>query len=229
MFLKHGQVAGNEVATWLDKGVCNLRKDILGRELHDGDVCVGKGTGRYVAGMDVGVWSGKSIAFRGGGKRSMGDVFLVVNPSKEELEIKEEIEKSLSEIEAKRKEKASISTIPLSKLQVGGVYKCNNGQTYIYLGKRKVILDDCYRSHDDIAEGHCFVYVNEKWSDDEIKENILNVNTYRRTHNIDVLKGNKKLTELIRCVDLTFPMVNEVKRDGYDRYCSEYHYKLTVE
>lgn len=82
-----------------------MSKDILGRELHDGDVCVGKGTGRYVAGMDVGVWSGKSIAFRGGGKRSMGDVFLVVNPSKEELEIKEEIEKSLSEIEVKRKEK----------------------------------------------------------------------------------------------------------------------------
>ncbi|MEY8352484.1 hypothetical protein AALB39_03910 [Lachnospiraceae bacterium 54-53] len=26
--------------------------DILGRELHDGDVCVGKGTGRNVRGMD---------------------------------------------------------------------------------------------------------------------------------------------------------------------------------
>lgn len=206
-----------------------MSKDILGRELHDGDVCVGKGTGRYVAGMDVGVWSGKSIAFRGGGKRSMGDVFLVVNPSKEELEIKEEIEKSLSEIEVKRKEKESMSTISLSKLQVGGLYKCNNGQTYIYLGKRKVTLDDCYRSRDDIAEGHCFVYVNSECSDDEIKENILNVNTYRGTHNIDILKGNKKLTELIRCVDLTFPMINEVKRDGYNRYCSEYHYKLTIE
>lgn len=206
-----------------------MSKDILGRELHDGDVCVGKGTGRYVAGMDVGVWMGKSIAFRGGGKRSMGDVFLVVNPSKEELEIKEEIEKSLSKIEAKRKEKESMSTIPLSKLQVGGVYKCNNGQTYIYLGKRKVTLSDCYRSRDNITEGHCFVYVNAEWTDDKIKENILNVNTYRRTHDIDVLKGNKKLTELIRCIDLTFPMVNEIKRDGYDRYISEYHYKLTVE
>lgn len=179
--------------------------------------------------MDVGVWSGKSIAFRGGGKRSMGDVFLVAKPSKEELDIKEEIEKSLLEIESKRKEKELMVTIPLSKLQVGGIYECNNGQIYIYLGKRKVTLKDYYRSHDDISEGHCFVYYNLKWSDDEIKENILNVNTYRGTHNIDVLKGNKKLTELIRCVDLTFPMVNEVKRDGYNRYCSEYHYKLIVE
>lgn len=206
-----------------------MRKDILGRELHDGDVCVGKGTGRYVTGMDVGIWSGKSIAFRGGGKRSMGDVFLVANPSKEELEIKEEIEKSLSEIDARRKAKESMSTIPLSKLQEGGVYKCNNGQIYIYLGKRKVTLEDYRRNHNDIEEGNCFVYVNAKWSDDEIKENILNVNTYRGTHNIDVLKGNKKLTELIRGIDLTFPMVNEVKRDGYNRYYSEYHYKLTVE
>lgn len=55
------------------------------------------------------------------------------------------------------------------------------------------------------------------------------VNTYRGTHNIDVLKGNKKLTELIRGVDLTFPMINEVKREGYNRYCGENHYKLTVE
>jgi len=47
--------------------------------------------------------------------------------------------------------------------------------------------------------------------------------------NIDVLKGNKKLTELIRGVDLTFPMINEVKREGYNRYCGENHYKLTVE
>lgn len=205
-----------------------MSKDILGRELHDGDVCVGKGTGRYVAGMDVGVWNGKSIAFRGGGKRSMGDVFLVVNPSKEELEIKEEIEKALSEIEEKRKEKESMPTISLSKLQVGGVYKCNNGEVYIYLGKRKVTLEDCYRSHDYTAEGHCFSYVNIKCSDDEIKEKILSINTYRGTHNIDILKGNKKLTELVRCVDLSFPMTNEVKGDGYNRYRSEYHYKLTV-
>ena len=66
-------------------------EDILGRELHDGDVCVGKGTGRNVRGMDIGIWSGKSIAFKGGNKQSMGDVFLVVNPTEEELEIKREI------------------------------------------------------------------------------------------------------------------------------------------
>ena len=32
------------------------RYDILGREIKDGDICVGKGTGRDVIGMDVGIW-----------------------------------------------------------------------------------------------------------------------------------------------------------------------------
>ena len=36
-------------------------KDILGRELQDGDICVGKGTGRNVIGMSIGVWYGNSI------------------------------------------------------------------------------------------------------------------------------------------------------------------------
>lgn len=205
-----------------------MSTDILGRELHDGDVCVGKGTGRYVVGMDVGVWSGKSIAFRGGGKRSMGDVFLVVNPSEKELEIKEEIAKSLSEIENKRKEKESMPTISLSKLKVGGIYKCNNGDCYIYLGKRKVIFNDLYRGNERISDGHCFVFSFPEKSDEEIKEIILTINTYHRTHNIEILKGNKKLTELIRCVDLIFPMTNEVKGDGWSHF-SEYHFKLTIE
>lgn len=203
--------------------------DILGRELHDGDICVGKGTGRYVAGMDVGVWSGKSIAFRGGGKRSMGDVFLVVNPSQEELKIKEEIEKSLFEIEAKRKEKESMVTIPLSKLQIGGIYKCINGQIYIYLGKRKVTIVRDYGSCTKVTEGQCFVLVYPKWSDDEVREEILSIDTYRGTHDIEILKGNKKLTELIRCIDLTFPMVREVKSAGYGYYNEMYHYKLSIE
>lgn len=203
--------------------------DILGRELHDGDVCVGKGTGRDVAGMDVGVWNGKSIAFRGGNKRSMRDVFLDVNPSKEELEIKKEIEKSLSEIEAKRKAKESMATIPLSKLQVGGIYRCDNGSVYIYLGKRKVTLEHDYKSRTKTMEGQCFVYVYPNWSDDEVREKILSINTYHGTHNIEILKGNKKLTELIRCIDLTFPMVGKVKSAGYSYYDDVHHYKLIIE
>ena len=82
-------------------------KDILGREIHDGDICVGKGTGRYVKGMDVGIWDGNSIAFRGGGKRLMGDVFLVANPGESELKIKKEILDDLDKLKKAKIGRAS--------------------------------------------------------------------------------------------------------------------------
>ena len=178
----------------------------------------------------MGVWTGKSIAFDGGFKRSMGDVFLVVNPSEEELVIKESIMKSLEENENKRKEKKSLSTIPLSKMQVGGIYKCNNGILYIYLGNRKVTIANIRYNNVKVEEGNCFVYVGYKdKSIEDIKGTILGINPYHTKHNINIIKGNKKLTELIRKVDLEFPMTNEVKADSYSRYSSSYHIKLTIE
>lgn len=205
-------------------------EDILGRELHDGDVCVGKGTGRNVRGMDIGIWSGKSIAFKGGNKRSMGDVFLVVNPTEEELVIKKEIEKSLVKIESKRREKDSMKTIPLSKLEIGGIYNCNNGHSYIYLGKRKVTFENLYYRGSDpkIQEGHCFVFACGE-DDEKIKNAIVEIGTYHGSHRFEVLKGNKKLVELIRKVDLNFPMVNEVQNSNNYKYSINYHYKLTIE
>ena len=206
-------------------------EDILGRELHDGDVCVGKGTGRDVKGMDVGIWSGKSIAFKGGNKRSMGDVFLVVNPTEDELVIKREIESSLEKIENKRKERDSVNTIPLSKLEVGGIYKCTNGSCYAYLGKRKVTLHNLgyYQKKEDVQEGHCFVFVCESYTDEEVKKAILDIGTYHGSHSIAVLKGGKKLTRLIRKADLRFPMEDEVENHSSSRYSFSYHYKLIIE
>ncbi|EXG87713.1 hypothetical protein K413DRAFT_4610 [Clostridium sp. ASBs410] len=204
-------------------------EDILGRKLHDGDVCVGKGTGRNVRGMDIGVWSGKSIAFKGGNKRSMGDVFLVVK--EEELAIKKEIEYSLQKIENKRQERDSMNTIPLSKLEVGGIYKCTNGHCYVYLGKRKVTLQNLgyYQKKEDVQEGHCFVFVCESYSDEEVKESILSIGTYHGNHSISVLKGGKKLTDFIRKADLQFPMENEEENHSSSKYSFSYHYKLIVE
>lgn len=206
-------------------------EDILGRELHDGDVCIGKGTGRNVRGMDIGIWSGKSIAFKGGNKRSMGDVFLVVNPTEEEFAIKREIETSLEEIEGKRQVRDSMNIIPLSKLEVGGIYKCTNGHCYVYLGKRKITLQNLghHQKKEDIQEGHCFVFVCESYTDEEVKKAILNIGTYHGNHSIAVLKGGKKLTEFVRKADLQFPMDNEAENHSSSRYSFSYHYKLIVE
>ena len=83
----------------------------------------------------------------------------------------------------------------------------------------------------DIKEGHCFTYAYsfENKSYDEIVDRILYISTYRGgEHNIDVLKGNKKLTEMIGKVDLKFPLVKEHKNNNTWYRCRE-HFKLTIE
>ena len=208
-------------------------QDILGREIHDGDICVGKGTGRYVKGMDVGIWDGNSIAFRGGGKRLMGDVFLVVNPSESELKIKQEILDDLDKLKKAKEAKAALKAIPLGKLEVGGIYKNDSNSLYIYLGKRTVTLTDCDERKDKVETGHCFMYVSPHDTDDAILERITGIgrNYYHGAYtNLTVLKGSKKLIELVRNINLEFPMANEIEERGYGRrYSSNYHYKLKIE
>lgn len=146
------------------------------------------------------------------------------------MEVRDKIQKFLDEEIKERDRKANLKTIPLNKLEVGGIYKTTQSDFYMYLGKRKVTLEDFERSLQDKQEGHCFVYIYsfENQSDEEIIDNVLSINTYRRKHNIHVIKGNKKLTELVRKVDLTFPLIKEAKSDSSWYRCRE-NMKLTVE
>lgn len=207
-------------------------QDILGREIHNGDICVGKGTGRYVKGMDVGIWDGNSIAFRGGGKRLMGDVFLVVNPSESELKIKQEILDDLDKLKKAKEAKAALKAIPLGKLEVGGIYKNDSNSLYLYLGKRTVTLTDCNEKRDKVETGHCFMYVTPYDTDDDIIKKITRIgrNLWHGAYTeLTVLKGAKKLVEFVRKINLEFPMLNEIEERGYGRYSSNYHYKLKIE
>lgn len=200
-------------------------QDILGRKLQDGDICVGKGTGRNVIGMSIGVWYGNSMTDEYGCKRHMRDLFKVVNPSDDELEIANKIKKKLQEQEEEKEKKKRIKTIPLKDLVVGGIYKCVNNCYYIYLGKRKVIVEyDNYNRENTIKEGHCF---NVVW-DVEAKEESIKIHitdsNYNMDSTIEVLKGNKKLTELVRTIELNFPM-----SETYVNCFDESTYKIIVE
>lgn len=213
--------------------------DILGRELKDGDLCIGMAIGRNSHGMHIGVFQGSSVAYPSGSgkylnKSCTSNTYLIENPTEQELAIKEQTLKLLKEEEEERKRKASLKTIPLSKLEVGGIYKTTQGHYCMYLGKRKVIFEDLWRKTKEENEGHCFVYMCFSWRDkineipeEEILNDILNIHTYSRNHNIDILKGNKKLTEMVRKVDLHFPMT---KTEGSESRCySNEKYRLTVE
>ena len=101
-----------------------------------------------------------------------------------------------------------MKTIPINKLEIGGIYKSNQDRYYVYLGKRKVIFEQPMYNWSEVKEGNCFalVYFDEKESNKSLIRDVININNYRRSHNIDVIKGNKKLVEKVGQINLTFPM-----------------------
>lgn len=209
--------------------------DILGRELKDGDLCIGMAIGRNSRGMHIGIYQGSSVCYLSHSEKSVNksctsNTYLIENPTGKELEIKNKVQKLLDEEEKERKRKASLKTIPLGKLEVGGVYKDAQGLSYVYLGKRKVVFEDLYRNTKSEQEGHCFVWTNtsiDKLSEKN-REDLLNVYTYSsKKHNVDILKGNKKLVEQIGKIALDFPLIKE-KGNESNRYYSYEKYRVTV-
>lgn len=208
-------------------------KDILGRELKDGDLCIGMAIGRNSHGMHVGVFQGQSVVHLTWNEKFLSksctsNTYLIEHPTEQELTIKAKVEKLMEEEENERARKASLKTIPLKNLEVGGIYKTTQGVTYVYLGKRKVIWEDLWRKTKKEEEGHCFAYIwgAENKTDDEILNQILDINTYRARHNIDILKGNKKLTEIVKKIDLEFPLTKTQESNW--RYSNE-KFRLTIE
>ena len=110
-------------------------QDILGRELHDGDIVVTKGnqaTGDKRA-MAVGIYRKKSVRIQGGKWRTAKDMFLVENPTAVEEGIKEiilrEIELEKAETEIRKKKTAhQIAN------EVGKIYIFSDGIAYLYCG-----------------------------------------------------------------------------------------------
>ena len=183
--------------------------DILGRELKDGNLCIGMAIGRDSRGMHIGVFQGSSVVYFTSyrdkdyiNKSCTSNTYLIENPTEQELAIKEKVLKLLKEEDEERKRKASLKTIPLSKLEVGGIYKTTQGQNYMYLGKRKVTFEDLRRKTEEVEEGNCFVYVwcEEGETDKYILDRLLDISMYCRSHNINILKGNKKYKLLQKVV-----------------------------
>lgn len=188
-------------------------KDILGRELKDGDMCIGMAIGRDSRGMHIGIFQGSSVVYLSYNeeyinKSCTSNTYLIENPTEKELEIKQKIQKLLDEEAEDKKQRAAMKTIPINKLEIGGIYKSNQDRYYVYLGKRKVTFEQPMYNWSEVKEGNCFasVYFDEKESNKSLIRDVININNYRRSHNIDVIKGNKKLVEKVGQINLTFPM-----------------------
>jgi len=206
-------------------------KDILGREIKDEDMVVGKGTGRYVKSMRVGMMLGKSIIYKDGSRSIMSDVYLIEHPGDLELEIKKKIMDHIRNEYEKAVALKERKTIPLSKMEVGGVYKDRFDAKWLFLGKRNIkiehIYDSSFYKNEIISDntGNCFINVH--FID---KFNLENENLVCSdgTTLIKTIKGNMKLYEKVGNVDLVFPF--EKKSEHY-RYLSSkpVKYKITIE
>lgn len=106
-------------------------KDILGREIEQGDLVVIKPTVRNSSGLDIGVLNGKSVRFKNGKNASYDQFFKICNPNDEESKIRDKILLDISSENEKRKSK----TIAVKDLEVGRLYLNKSGNKEYYLGK----------------------------------------------------------------------------------------------
>lgn len=210
-------------------------KDILGREIKDEDMVVGKGTGRYVKSMRVGMMLGKSIIYKDGSRSIMSDVYLIEHPGALELEIKKKIMDHIRNEYEKAVALKERKTIPLSKLEVGGVYTDRFDVKWLFLGKRNVKVEQIYGSsfykNEIVSDntGNCFLHIgkiNEKLYEDIFKR--IKLVDGNGSAGIDIIKGNKKLYEKLGKIDLVFPLEQESE---HYRYLSSkpIKYKITIE
>lgn len=177
-------------------------KDILGRELKENDIVVVKGNGSNFSdtkqkGMEVGIVRGKSVRTLTC-SRNPQDKFLVVNPSEEELKIKETI---LNLIELQKSSKKKRKKVDSS--EVGGVYVCNprSKHKYVYLGYGTFTV---YKNKKLEAQytRHFYVYIRNRMNDLKKSVDIINIDkeiefecTYYYSNPDFLLKNYKTVIE----------------------------------
>lgn len=169
-----------------------MKKDILGREVKDYDLVVAKGTGRDVMPMTVGVWLGKSVVSEYS-RRAVMDVFLIEHPAETELAIKEKIMEKIRAEEEARKAKAAIKPIPLSKMEVGGIYEDVNGHKSVFLGHcdEETYNPNCKKPQ--CQSGLCFLEFYSELDPCTVQRGLYRMLSYEvRYGRLGFLKGNRK-------------------------------------
>ena len=120
----------------------SVKRDILGRELHDNDLVVIKGSGGYESAakpMEVGVFLGKSVRTMTA-TRTARDMFLIENPGSMEMDLKNAILKKIADEKAASKAKQTQKN-KQSANEVGGIYKMHQyEEVLLYCGKKRVTV-----------------------------------------------------------------------------------------
>lgn len=172
-------------------------QDILGRELHDGDIVVTKGNqATDKRAMAVGIYRKKSVRIQGGKWRTAKDMFLVENPTAVELGIKEiilrEIELEKAEVEIRKKKTASQITD-----RVGQIYLLSDGYAYLYCGWANIHRRQ--NGKNEVFDGYTYIplwygrdTVPPRYAS-EVKMNWHSIKEYLNNRNISAVMNIKVL------------------------------------
>lgn len=211
-------------------------EDILGREIHDGSMCVYMGIGQY-SHMHVGVFMGKSMYFLSGNTLCRGNyttnMYLLENLSETEIKIKnrilERIVKEKEEREKERKRKSEMKAIPFSKMVIGGIYETIGGERYVYLGNKTYTFEVENNRYKCVKSGNCFSHL---WRSDDIsnisQNKIIRFETFFNEDNSStvIVVKTKKFVKFLGTVDISFPFIVEGKQQF--AYCDDRNVKITI-
>lgn len=179
-----------------------MKKDILGREVKDYDLVVAKGTGRYAMPMTVGVWLGQSIVSEDS-RRAVRDVFLIEHPAEAELAIKEKVIEKIRVEEEAKKARAAIKPIPLSKMEVGGIYEDVYGHKSVFLGHCCEELHNPNYKNPQFQSGLCFLEFYKELDPCTVQRDLVRMlNDGVRYGRLGFLKGNRKFKNKTGDVEL---------------------------
>lgn len=185
-------------------------KDILGRELHEGDVVVCKGSGSSYDGtpakaMEIGIIRGEGVRTLTSW-RNPRDKFLIEHPSKRDMQVIEQIKQKMRQSKQATLEKQKNR---FKASEVGKVYKNSKGY-FLYLGKGTVDITsrmwrvDWNTKREDIISskntysGHIYLEIRN-FSKEMNFEDIINkvFNVSYGYLNIGVLKSYKTVDKYI--------------------------------
>lgn len=125
-------------------------KDIMGRELHEGDIVVCMAIGQNSTGMHLGVQMAGNSVLTKYGMKSSRNRYLIENPTKMEREyvdaLLESRKNELDERKKKEAERKSKRAIRQKDLIEGHRYEDDRGNIWVYMGKRVVIITKDDRS-----------------------------------------------------------------------------------
>ncbi len=189
--------------------------DILGRAVHDGDIVVVKGNNYGYENqkpMEIGVAIGESI-YTLTSIRKAKDMFLVMNPSKYEIEIKEKILKAREEKLAATKKRAKEKAKNKAN-KVGTIYLMSRYlEAFLYLGYKTVETYADERLVETVT-GNLYISLGtwirdnkkkqlEKFSVIDLQERDYSTYSGRIPYQFVVLKNHKQYDEILgECIDL---------------------------